>query len=68
MQIPDIHFNRSIGEYKDKTFSINGDPLTAAAFEKHLQDVLPGTEDRAHLDVLFKERDWVYPVGEQTSA
>ena len=63
--VPDIKFNRSIGEYKDSTFSITGEPLTAEGFAEHLEDVLPGPADRARLDVLFKERDWVYPVGEQ---
>jgi benzoyl-CoA 2,3-dioxygenase component B len=63
--VPDIKFNRSIGEYKDSTFSIKGEPLTAEGFAEHLEDVQPGPSDRARLDVLFKERDWVYPVGEQ---
>lgn len=56
---PDVKFNRSIGEFAGKTFSVKGEPLSPGEYEKHLAEVLPGEEDERQLDELFKNKDWV---------
>jgi benzoyl-CoA 2,3-dioxygenase component B len=62
LRLPDLKFHRSIGEYADKAYSINGESLTPEAYAKHLQDVLPNDSDKDRLAGIFKERDWVLAV------
>jgi hypothetical protein len=62
LRLPDLKFHRSIGEYAEKTFSINGDLLTPETYAKHLQEVLPNDVDKDRLAAIFKERDWVLAV------
>ncbi len=64
---PDIKFNRSLGEYQGKTYSVRGELLSSEDFVSHLADVLPGPADRARLEEIFKEKGWIYPVGEQVT-
>jgi benzoyl-CoA 2,3-dioxygenase component B len=56
---PDLKFNRSIGEFAGKTFSVKGEPLSVGDYEKHLAEALPSKEDERLLGELFKEKDWV---------
>ncbi|HZA56605.1 MAG TPA: Phenylacetic acid catabolic protein [Candidatus Udaeobacter sp.] len=56
---PDLKFNRSIGEYVGKTYSVTGELLSADAYQKHLAEALPGAEDQQLLNDLIKEKDWV---------
>jgi benzoyl-CoA 2,3-epoxidase subunit B len=56
---PDLKFNRSIGEYVDKTYSVTGELLSAEAYKKHLAETLPTADDERVLDDLVKEKDWV---------
>ena len=58
MYVPDIKFRRGIGEYKDKRFSVKGEPLDEKAYAVHLQEVLP-TEKRTELRKITKEADWI---------
>ncbi|MBI3076464.1 MAG: phenylacetate-CoA oxygenase subunit PaaI [Deltaproteobacteria bacterium] len=62
LRIPDPKFRRSIGEYVGQPYSVDGDLLTPAAYERHLAEVLPGPEDRRRLESIFKEPDWILPV------
>lgn len=56
---PDLKFCRSIGEHTGKTYNVNGDLLSADAYEKHLAEVLPATEDERILNEIFKGKNWV---------
>jgi hypothetical protein len=62
LYLPDLKFNRSIGEYAEKTYSIHGELLTPEAYAKHLDEVLPNAADKALLAQITKEPDWVVAV------
>lgn len=59
LYVPDLKFNRTIGEFAGKRYSIKGEPLSEEAFQKHLAEVLPTPEDERRLNDIFKEKDWV---------
>lgn len=59
--VPDMKFNRKIGQYKDQHFSVEGVKMTAEEFESYLPSVLPSDADKALLHSISKEKDWVAP-------
>ncbi|MBI4526373.1 MAG: hypothetical protein HY695_21445, partial [Deltaproteobacteria bacterium] len=59
LYIPDIKFNRSIGELAGKTYNVKGEALSTADYQKHLAEVLPTPEDERLLEEIFKGKDWV---------
>jgi benzoyl-CoA 2,3-epoxidase subunit B len=59
---PDLRFNRSIGEYIGKTYSVTGELLSADAYKKHLAQALPTPEDEELLSAIIKEKDWVQQI------
>jgi benzoyl-CoA 2,3-epoxidase subunit B len=56
---PDLKFNRSIGEYVGKMYSVTGESLTPEEYQKHLSDALPTAEDERVLAEIIKGKDWV---------
>jgi benzoyl-CoA 2,3-dioxygenase component B len=56
---PDLKFNRSIGEYVGKTYSVTGELLSPEEYQKHLSDALPTTEDERILAEIIEGKDWV---------
>jgi benzoyl-CoA 2,3-dioxygenase component B len=56
---PDLKFNRSIGEYVGKPYSVTGEMLSTEEYKKHLSQVLPTLEDEQRLNDIIKEKDWV---------
>ena len=54
-----MKFNRQIGDYAGKFFSVEGNPLNEAEFQKHLAQVLPGPEDKKILEPIFKVGNWM---------
>ncbi|HWP58630.1 MAG TPA: Phenylacetic acid catabolic protein [Candidatus Acidoferrales bacterium] len=56
---PDVKFNRKIGDYADKTYSVDGKLLSADQYRKHLAEVLPGPQDTKILETIFKEGNWL---------
>ncbi|HEX2229403.1 MAG TPA: Phenylacetic acid catabolic protein, partial [Candidatus Binatia bacterium] len=59
---PDLKFNRSIGEYVGKTYSVTGELLSPSDYAKHVRDVLPTAEDEEVLNDLIKGKEWVQQV------
>jgi benzoyl-CoA 2,3-dioxygenase component B len=59
LRVPDIKFNRQIGDYADKMFSIEGSPLSEAEYKKHLDAVLPGPAERKLLEPILKAGNWM---------
>ncbi len=57
--VPEVKFNREIGTYAGKPYSVKGEMLTPEEYEKHLAEVLPGEADLAVLKDIFKENDWI---------
>jgi benzoyl-CoA 2,3-dioxygenase component B len=59
---PDLKFNRSIGEYVGKTYSVTGEQLSGEAHAKHLAEVLPTESDEKILAEIIKGKDWVAQI------
>ncbi len=58
---PDLKFHRAIGEFAGKTYSVTGEPLTIAEYEKHVAEVLPSAEEKKFVADLMKEPGWIAP-------
>jgi benzoyl-CoA 2,3-dioxygenase component B len=59
LRLPDPKFRRRIGDYAHQPYAVDGALLSPEAYEKHLQEVLPGPQDFALIDALCKEPDWI---------
>jgi benzoyl-CoA 2,3-epoxidase subunit B len=59
LYVADIRFNRKIGEFAGKPYSVEGAILDSDQYEAHLRDVLPNDDDEKLLEQLFKSEDWV---------
>jgi benzoyl-CoA 2,3-dioxygenase component B len=56
---PDLKFNRSIGEFVGKLYSVTGQLLSPDAYKQHVADTLPTPEDELLLKEIIKQKDWV---------
>jgi benzoyl-CoA 2,3-dioxygenase component B len=63
LYVPDMRFNRKIGNYADLTVSVDGNPLSADEYRRHMADALPTEDDRATLDRIFRDENWLTAVG-----
>lgn len=61
LYVPDLKFRRSIGLFAGQRYSVHGEPLSPAEYERHLAEVLPWPEDDALLDQVMREGDWIAP-------
>lgn len=59
LYVPDIKFNRCIGDHKGRRFSVRGVPLDEEAYAHHLEEVLPTRKDRGTIGAIMKEPDWI---------
>ena len=59
LRAPDMKFNRQIGDYTGKFYSVEGNPLTESEFQAHLSRVLPGPEDQKILRPIFNAGNWM---------
>jgi benzoyl-CoA 2,3-dioxygenase component B len=64
---PDIKFNREIGKWKGQKFHAKtGEPLGDRAYEEHMKDYMPSTEDKKLLlEIIANEKKW---IAEKTGA
>jgi benzoyl-CoA 2,3-dioxygenase component B len=60
LRAPDPKFNRQIGAFAGKTYSVEGELLSEAVHKEHLKRVLPQTEDLERLRAITKDNDWVF--------
>jgi benzoyl-CoA 2,3-epoxidase subunit B len=65
LRVPDLKFNRQIGQYAGQHCNVRGEPLTEEEFEKYLPTVLPSAEDDKVLESIFKEKGWIVPKKEE---
>lgn len=56
---PDVRFNRQIGDYEGKTYSVEGNLLTPDEYGRHLKQALPGADDHHTLQSIFQEGSWI---------
>jgi benzoyl-CoA 2,3-epoxidase subunit B len=59
--IPSVKFNRKIGDYAEKAFTIEGKPIPASDYANYLKANLPTKEDQALLKEIFAAGDWIAP-------
>lgn len=60
---PDIKFNRNIGRWAGQKFHAQtGELLDEKAYEQHLKDFIPSSEDKKLLlDIIANEKKWIAP-------
>jgi hypothetical protein len=59
LRAPDPKFNRQIGAFAGKAYSVEGELLSEAMHKEHLKTVLPQAEDLERLRAITKDNDWV---------
>lgn len=59
--IPDVRFNRKIGEFENQHFNLEGQPVPEADYANYLAQHLPTQEDQAVLKEIFAAGDWIAP-------
>ena len=64
---PNIKFNRAIGRgYSQKFHAQTGEPIDDRAYEEHLKDYMPSSEDKKLLlEIIANEKKW---IAEKTGA
>jgi hypothetical protein len=64
LYVPDVKFNRYIGEYARQPYSVTGELLSEAAYKEHLREMLPQPEDLATVaEIQMYEKQWISPKG-----
>jgi len=59
--LPDVRFNRRIGEFAGERHAVDGRLLDEAAYGRHLAEALPGDADREAVDSLSQDPAWILP-------
>ena len=59
LRAPDPKFNRQIGRFAGKTYSTEGDLLSAGEYQNYINRVLPEPDDLERLRACTKDGDWV---------
>jgi benzoyl-CoA 2,3-dioxygenase component B len=59
LTLPDIRFNRRIGQYAHQTYDIEGNEMSAERHSEYLASVLPNEKDYQLLRDLMKDDDWI---------
>ncbi|MBV9269697.1 MAG: phenylacetate-CoA oxygenase subunit PaaI, partial [Candidatus Eremiobacteraeota bacterium] len=68
LYVPDIRFNRQIGEYAGERWSVDGRKLTEDEWAAYAPSVLPTPEDDVKLQQYFKDPAWIAPKGKNEAA
>lgn len=64
LYVPDLKFNRHIGEFANQPFGVTGELLTPGEYAEHVKEVLPQEEDvKLVCDIQAAEPKWVAPKG-----
>jgi len=62
LRMPDVRFNRKIGMYAHKMFTVAGEPIDdAAKYQAYLKTVLPQPEHYQVVHDVEKEPGWIEP-------
>ena len=59
LYVPDVKFNREIGDYAGKSYGVDGRLLSAEKYQSHLDAVLPGADDLEALQSVFQQANWI---------
>ncbi len=64
LYVPDLKFNRRIGEFAGQPYSVTGELLSPREYEEHLREVLPQPEDATLVnEIQANEPNWIAPKG-----
>jgi hypothetical protein len=64
LYVPDVKFNRHIGEFAHQPYSVTGELLDEAAYSEHLKEMLPQPSDLALVnEIQLVEKEWISPKG-----
>jgi hypothetical protein len=64
LYVPDVKFNRFIGEHAKKPYSVTGELLSEQAYAEHLKEMLPQPEDLALVnEIQAVEKQWISAKG-----
>lgn len=64
LYVPDVKFNRFIGEFARQPYSVTGELLSLEAHAEHLREMLPQPEDLALVgEIQSTEKSWIAPKG-----
>jgi benzoyl-CoA 2,3-dioxygenase component B len=67
LYVPDLKFNRRIGEFANQPYSATGELLTPTEYAEHVKEVLPQPEDvKLVNDIQASEPKWIAPKGATT--
>lgn len=62
LYVPDVKFNRHIGEFANQPYSVNGELLSPAEHEEHLRKMVPQEEDLKLIrEIQATEKQWIAP-------
>jgi benzoyl-CoA 2,3-epoxidase subunit B len=62
LKVPDLKFNRKIGQYAHQRYTVEGTPIDdPARYAAYLETVLPQPEHYATVHAIEKEPDWIEP-------
>jgi hypothetical protein len=64
--VPDLKFNRKIGQYARQCFTVTGEPVAEERYAAYLASVMPTAEDAAGLADIVKQPDWLTPKRSET--
>ncbi|NIM51504.1 MAG: hypothetical protein GTN62_11890 [Gemmatimonadales bacterium] len=59
LKLPDIKFNRRIGQYARQHYDIDGNEMSADRYKAYLAEVLPNEEDYRTVRDLCKNPGWI---------
>jgi len=65
---PDLKFNRAIGEFAGKAYSVSGEAMSPEAYAEHLARALPDAQEKAFIRDLMREPGWIAPRSEITAS
>jgi benzoyl-CoA 2,3-dioxygenase component B len=62
LYVPDMKFNRRIGEFANQPYSVTGELLSEKEYAQHIHEVLPQPEDiKLVMDIQANEAKWIAP-------
>ena len=64
LYVPDMKFNRKIGQYSDRHFAVDGRPLSDEEWTTYEASVLPSPADDVLLKEYFKDSSWIAAKGD----
>jgi len=64
LYVPDLKFNRHIGEFANQPYSVTGELLSPTKYAEHMKEMLPREEDvKLVADIQNTEPKWIAPKG-----